>query len=501
MLIHNDPQVFVEAQSLQTVGASPLATSLLSLHKYFPQLVFDTTSSALDGVVSDLHRVLAMIKFHRGTLAPIHILPDDILTRIFRFYHSHSGLAGDLAWTKIMLVCRRWHSLIMSDGYLWSFIDPSKLDQWTLDWHSHIKRAGNWPLSISHKGHSDVDVYPYELLAATTVPNRVHSLQLMHCSESLILDILRVLSAAGIPELATLEIVSASRADNDSEPFVLPPNILSLPKLSCLILTDMIIDTKLVPPQITRLDLCMRTSSVCYDLRQFLDALSTLPNLQILNLERSVRDVLHRRPYPMVHLPLLRILSISGFRDVIVHFLTSLVIPHTTSIFVSTRPIIKNATSRDLIAPLRNFFRHTQGTRIRAVKIQNMMGNASSDFDTTIIGFAHKDVKSADFMAAFDERKCMSLEFFSESAKRQKRLARKVFTSLMYQAELLDIMSMSRGSLSASWCKMALLSLPALTEVHLTADTSTCIVFCQCLQKLIVVGGSSKLCPKAAIHI
>ncbi|KAF9017673.1 hypothetical protein BDZ89DRAFT_960883, partial [Hymenopellis radicata] len=79
---------------------------------------------ALDGVVSDLHRILAMIKFYRGTLAPVHTLPDDVLTRIFRFHHSLSGLGGDLSWSKIMLVCRRWHSLIMSDGYLWSFLDP-----------------------------------------------------------------------------------------------------------------------------------------------------------------------------------------------------------------------------------------------------------------------------------------------------------------------------------------------------------------------------------------
>ncbi|KAF9003164.1 hypothetical protein BDZ89DRAFT_888979, partial [Hymenopellis radicata] len=79
-----------------------------------------------DGAVSDLHRLLAIVKFHRGTLSPIHNLPDDIFVQIFRhyFHHDLGPVHGDLSWSKIMLVCRRWHSLIMCDGYLWSYINP-----------------------------------------------------------------------------------------------------------------------------------------------------------------------------------------------------------------------------------------------------------------------------------------------------------------------------------------------------------------------------------------
>ncbi|KAF8899547.1 hypothetical protein CPB85DRAFT_1439932 [Mucidula mucida] len=94
MQVYNNPMLF-GAESALTKGASPLNTVLLSLEDHFPQLAASNPSpKALGQVTRNLHSILAMIKFYRGTLAPIHHLPDDILVRIFRI-HLHLSPGAD----------------------------------------------------------------------------------------------------------------------------------------------------------------------------------------------------------------------------------------------------------------------------------------------------------------------------------------------------------------------------------------------------------------------
>ncbi|KAF8915476.1 hypothetical protein CPB85DRAFT_409589 [Mucidula mucida] len=140
-------QEFLRAVQLRTAGAkytslsvtcsfsllfsvSTLEDIMVSLKDHFPALRDDrfptSSTSDIDCVVSDLHRLITAMKFHRNALVPAHQLPDDVLSLIFR-YHCFGDHDTDIythpRWANIMHVCRRWYNLVVQDGFLWSFID------------------------------------------------------------------------------------------------------------------------------------------------------------------------------------------------------------------------------------------------------------------------------------------------------------------------------------------------------------------------------------------
>ncbi|KAF9019322.1 hypothetical protein BDZ89DRAFT_1073072 [Hymenopellis radicata] len=472
MDLNDDPNLFLEAEPLLTKGASPLNSALFSLNYHLPQIYdYNAPIQAVDGAIRDLHRILAMICFYRGTLAPIHGLPDDILTEIFRFNLSGEVEGGFFSRKKLMLVCRRWRSLIMSDGYLWSFINASIL------WHVHslqvhIWRSGYWPLTIYHSSPDNAShFYTYSILQQFSA--RIDSVHFNNAPKSFIVEALQILGEGGLAGLTTLELDYAPRESDsdDSDPIHFH---------SC----------DQFPAHMTELKLShFRSNSVPYDLHQFFQNLSRSPNLEVLKIVHAVENPSPAQPVPSVHLPHLRILSIFGGGDVVTPFLASLIIPRMARVFVSTCTRFENAsaTSRALIAPLRKYYRDCEGTRIRAVKIENTRSDREGDgifHNMHIFGLKTKDVKSPGFYFSQDsEKKAMEFNFFCATWKAQTRFTRKMFTSLMTQVEVLDTRSMYAHS--SAWWKAALLSLPALTEVYISGDSYACSVFCQTLQKLM----------------
>ncbi len=100
-------------------------------------------------------------------------------------------------------------------------------------------------------------------------------------------------------------------------------------------------------------------------------------------------------------------------------------------------------------------------------------------------GFDRKDTKILKQAETLDDRKALNFVFLVERGKSQIRMSRTILTSLMHHAEVLDVRLLIYAPLSPSWWKMALLSLPALSEVYLSADSICCFAFCQALQKLV----------------
>ncbi|KZV75551.1 hypothetical protein PENSPDRAFT_647090 [Peniophora sp. CONT] len=63
---------------------------------------------------------------YRDMLAsPIQRLPPELLALVFFVYAKENRELDDLRWTKLLLVCKRWHAVGMQTHKLWSFIDLS----------------------------------------------------------------------------------------------------------------------------------------------------------------------------------------------------------------------------------------------------------------------------------------------------------------------------------------------------------------------------------------
>ncbi|KAJ6468083.1 hypothetical protein C8R47DRAFT_915527, partial [Mycena vitilis] len=58
----------------------------------------------------------------RNSLAPISKLPNELLCQIFSVYATEFKELSSLKWTRLMIVCRRWHDLSIKHQYLWSFV-------------------------------------------------------------------------------------------------------------------------------------------------------------------------------------------------------------------------------------------------------------------------------------------------------------------------------------------------------------------------------------------
>ncbi|KAI0284067.1 hypothetical protein BC826DRAFT_894091, partial [Russula brevipes] len=86
---------------------------------------------------------------HRNTLAPISILPPEVLARIFHLvavlpWHKLESLK----WISVTHVCRHWRQVALDDSSLWARISgwmPVARITWVSEM---LARARNAPLSI-----------------------------------------------------------------------------------------------------------------------------------------------------------------------------------------------------------------------------------------------------------------------------------------------------------------------------------------------------------------
>ncbi|KZV75550.1 hypothetical protein PENSPDRAFT_647089 [Peniophora sp. CONT] len=54
---------------------------------------------------------------------PVHRLPPELLALVFFIYAVDNHAFDDLRWTKLLVVCKRWHAVGMQTPKLWSFIN------------------------------------------------------------------------------------------------------------------------------------------------------------------------------------------------------------------------------------------------------------------------------------------------------------------------------------------------------------------------------------------
>ncbi|KAJ7166979.1 hypothetical protein C8R46DRAFT_1095692 [Mycena filopes] len=99
---------------------------------------------------------IAMLKAEANSLCTILNLPTEIVSQIFHWYALGSNRCGDVRWTKIMSVCRRWHDIALADQEIWGFIHVTPFSS-IPDIDRRLQRSGSAPLIINIE---DVDLTP-----------------------------------------------------------------------------------------------------------------------------------------------------------------------------------------------------------------------------------------------------------------------------------------------------------------------------------------------------
>ncbi|KAI0280970.1 hypothetical protein BC826DRAFT_1180605 [Russula brevipes] len=86
---------------------------------------------------------------HRNTLAPVSVLPAEVLAHIFHLValaDSSRPRMGSLKWIGVTHVCRHWRQVALNDSSLWARISGSMTNT---TWISEtLARARNAPLAI-----------------------------------------------------------------------------------------------------------------------------------------------------------------------------------------------------------------------------------------------------------------------------------------------------------------------------------------------------------------
>ncbi|KAF8908836.1 hypothetical protein CPB85DRAFT_1308974 [Mucidula mucida] len=477
-------------------GVSSLEDVFISLKDHFPPLrdqVLPTTSSSdIDDLISDFHRLITAIQIRRNILVPIHHIPDDIMILILRYYCfgttvkysrdsylTNEKIIYTLRWTKLMLVCRRWYNLLLHDGLVWSYLDTGRLRAF-----SHIPvqvdRSLDYLISLRHRDTNDTTAYDHNLVPLARIARRIRRLE--------------------------LRSLSPTSSKDDEPPPVLPDSFLAFPKLCRVQSKDVFLSINCLPERLTELRLCtsrrnMLTPQV--DAPTFFNTLLNLGNLEILQVKSFVRWSKPQRQLapelPTVTLPNLRILNVENGRHVLVAFLLFLAIPHHATIHITdlTPALTARDVSRKLFTPLRHHYRHPSVGLIRMITLDPL--------DVKDVHFTSRDIQIRCFRSIDvsqkmipksrgdkektedgDEKGVFSLLFTYQRGKHRNRVCRRLFRALCHGVTVLHVQNVLRpeNTMSVGLWKVILLSLPSLSTLYLASESASTQTFSDAFLRL-----------------
>lgn len=329
----------------------------------------------IDNIVSHLYTQISRLKTYRNTIVPIFRLPDELLSQIFFEYASASNSLSDLKWTKLMLVCRRWHLVGMSTQTLWSFINIRAYDgiHRYSKIYTQLERSGTTPLSVKMDIHEEDD-YLRELLKF-----QAERLQVFHVcgKEQIVQSFLDEVSRWRLPVLRSIEVnLYNTEFPEDGNVMHFPDALLDgrAPLLRSLRLDTPSIAWELLH-DLTHLSLTQHAyrDDVAIPIPPFHVLLSTLersPSLRTLTLASLLAPDVLPDNHPLVNLPHLENLElIKEDVEACTRFLSSVTIPVTTSIVVLPLGISHPYDIRELLIPLRHHFRSKGALTLRLLTV------------------------------------------------------------------------------------------------------------------------------------
>ncbi|KAL0570086.1 hypothetical protein V5O48_011880 [Marasmius crinis-equi] len=128
----------------------------LEMQEY--QTEINKLKTAIYALENKRNRLKRTAEMYKSLLAPIHIVPSEILTMIFQFFCEKNVLSRRSTFPRAILlsmVCGRWKELVYSTPSLWSGIEID-LTSWTGEFHAlnemterFLGQSGTSPLRLS----------------------------------------------------------------------------------------------------------------------------------------------------------------------------------------------------------------------------------------------------------------------------------------------------------------------------------------------------------------
>ena len=305
------------------------------------------TSLSAIGEETDAARHLTLLS-NRNALAPISVLPPELLARIFRFHALVESLWSGmlhLGQIRVTHVCRQWRQVALDDSSLWAtFTGFWPREEWISE---ALVRARNAPLVI------DFDLTPSLRKLSKFIPHISHirelrlrnlypspfqleDLQEICALEAPILEHFELALDPGtyfpVPSLTYRELVGTTLFNGRT------------PKLRTLSLTQIPIPWSLLPRgQLTQLEINLFEEistadtdiSRSVDLDQLVDLLINSPELEGLVLEFCLTSMLPKVSHEKsIHLPRLSRLRLSGSTFSVANLLSLLRLPPSTTLYL-----------------------------------------------------------------------------------------------------------------------------------------------------------------------
>ena len=306
-------------------------------HDYNTRLA---TISAVDEEVDAARQLVRSLLTHRNALAPISLLPPEILSRIFHLLALKEppySVNQNFGWIKTTHVCRYWRQVALGDSSLWARISGTLTNLNTTSISEMLARARNALLEIDINFVAKQDVFlmlPPHLSHTRTL--RLHSVPRL-----LFESVREFFSRLGeAPALEHFELRLAAISPITFEDF--GETMLfkgQAPKLRTFCISQVCIPWSFIPHgQLTQMKIIIlaemsTTDTSLGNARQFIDLLVNCPALEILVLEFCLPcDLSQSSRGETVHLPRLSHLGVAGSSSRVTNLLKILRLPSTTKL-------------------------------------------------------------------------------------------------------------------------------------------------------------------------
>ncbi|KAI0284063.1 hypothetical protein BC826DRAFT_170889 [Russula brevipes] len=316
-----------------------LLTRLESLSNQFRSIVRtpSTRAVALSTVDREIDAAMLLTRAlltHRNTLAPISVLPPEVLARIFHLVAGSPWQKQEsLRWISVTHVCRHWRQVALDDSSLWAKISGRMA---STTWISEmLARARNAPLAIDLLETPDAETLAmFTAHFAHTHEFRLRGLVTPHFDDSI-----REICSLEAPALEHFELgvrvappVTFLRA-----PFF---NGMA-PKLRTFSLSQIHVPWSFIPRgQLTQLKITLfgegepiAGGPSLGDSNSLIDLLINCPVLEILVLESCLPQSITRPSHVQaIHLPHLSYLSLRGSSSRVANLFRILKLPPSTAL-------------------------------------------------------------------------------------------------------------------------------------------------------------------------
>ncbi|KAJ7473165.1 hypothetical protein B0H11DRAFT_1343373 [Mycena galericulata] len=430
---------------------------------------------AIDAEIESLYERISLLKAERNAMAPISVLPNELLSQIFGFCAADAFRSlHHTKWTRLIFVCKRWYELALASPTLWGYIYfiwlPS--DRRIL---AQLNLSGAVPLTIRIGSVYSLD----QVLPLLAHARRIESLDVggdIGC----ILGLMHSMGHHDFPLLRSLSLIPRDEGVEEG-PEVhprLPPELLDgrMPRLSELTLSYIDAPWQSLPP-LQSLSLKGRPHPVATETAThhptfpvLLDVLRSSPQLHTLKLDMAIAPELHDRQCVPVHLPLLKLLHLC---DTVTHcedILAYVIFPATTRLELYPQGVNVGVDIRDILVPVR---KHLRAPGAPTAKVLALQVQAHDDGDTRYF------LATTYANTILPARLAGDVLFGINSHPADAPSLRQIMTKVLNAIPTQTITHLDAGAARftiKSW-KTALRLLPTVTSVSLDInDSATCFL-------------------------